>query len=125
MLWTSFSGRTTAGGRLFRAGSILPATAIIEGQSVDLGLLGSKPAGRSERPVSMIWWPAEWSFDGCVSDRTSDQRWLRLASSGRCSQIWTPGVRVAIGWNSPRMSSGASGLGSKLSCCASPPERKM
>ena len=42
---------------------------------------GSKPGGRSDRPVSMMWWPAEWSFDACVSDRTSAQRWLRCAST--------------------------------------------
>jgi hypothetical protein len=73
----------------------------------------------------MMWWPAEWSFEAWVNDRTIDQRWLLRARSGRCSQIWTPGVRVEMGRNSPRMPSGASGLGSKLSCWASPPERKM
>lgn len=125
VLWTSRSGRTTAGGRLFLGLATAPATAAIEGQSVGLGRLGLKPVGRSDRPVSMTWWPAEWSLLACVSERTIDQRWLRPASSGRCSQTWTPGVRVAIGRNSPRMPSGASGLGSKLSCCASPPERKM
>ena len=88
-------------------------------------MFGLKPGGNVLRPVSMIRWPAEWSFDGCVSDRTSAHRSDRAASSGRCSQIRTPGVRVAIGWNSPRMSSGASGFRSKLSCWARPPERKM
>ena len=43
-------------------------------------------------------------------------RALRAASSGRCSQICSPGVRVEIGANSPRMFSVAFGLGSKLSC---------
>src|SRR4051812_48108781 len=97
VLWTSFSGRTTAGGRLFgggagypRSGSrslgtvlvlvldpefededgpdpndpsaqrpndptAAPATAAMEGQSAGRGRFGSKPGGRSDRPVSKIW----------------------------------------------------------------------
>ena len=39
-------------------------------------------------------WPAEWSFDECVSERTIDHCWLRRASIGRCSQMETPGVAV-------------------------------
>ena len=125
VLWISVSGRTTAGGKLLRGAVSAPATAAIEGQSPGRGALGSNPEGRSDRPVSMMWWPAEWSFEPCVSDRTSAQRWLRSASRGRCSQISIPGVLVAIGRNSPRISAGASGLRSKLSSCDNPPERKM
>ena len=47
------------------------------------------------------------------------------ANLGRCSQICKPGVWVGMGRNSPRISAGASGLGAKLSCCASPPDRKI
>ena len=38
-----------------------------------------------------------------------------------------PGTFVAIGLNSPRISAGASGLGSNVSCCGGPPwsQRKM
>ena len=60
-----------------------------------------------------------------MSERHSAQRSLRAASIGRCSQTRTPADRVEIAAKSPRMSSGPSGLGSKLSCCARPPERKM
>ena len=81
--------------------------------------------GSWERPLSIIRCPPVWSFDGCVSDRTRAHRWLRAASMGRCSQMRMPGVRVAIDWNSPRTCAGASGLGSKLSCCEMPPDRKM
>ena len=82
-----------AGGRLFR-GEGRPTTAAIEGQSAGLGRFGSKPGGRSDRPVSMMWWPAEWSFDGWVSDRTSDQRSLRRgepAGDARRSKAGRPG----------------------------------
>ena len=34
---------------------------------------------------------------------------------GRCSQIRSPGVRLAIGWNGPRIVSGASGFMSNVS----------
>ena len=46
---------------------------------------------------------------------------------GNSSQIWMPGTLVWIGLNSPRISAGASGLGSKVSCCGGPPwsQRKM
>ena len=37
----------------------------------------------------------------------------------------SPGVRVAIGLNSPRISSEASGFMSKVSICESPPDKKM
>ena len=46
------------------------------------------------------------------------------ASSGKCSLIRTPGVLVAIGLNSPRISSGASGLGSQVSSWLGPPHMK-
>ena len=125
VVWMSVSGRTTAGGRLLTAGRAQPATAVIAGQSPGRGLFGSKPSGRTDRPVSMMWCDAEWSLDGCVSDRQSAQSRLRRASIGRCSQTRRPGVSAAMGRNSPRCSSGASGLGSKLSICDSPPERKI
>ena len=125
VLWTSFSGSTTAGGRLFRGAVTAPATAAMPGWSVGFGALGLNPVGRSPRPVSMMWWPAEWSFERCVSERTTAHRSNRAASLGRCSVIRTPGAVVGMVPNSPRIVSGASGLGSKLSCWASPPERKM
>ena len=102
-----------------------PTTDAMAGWSVGLGRLGLNPVGVSPRPVSMMWWPSEWSFDRCVSDRTIAHLSDRAARSGRCSVTRTPGVRVGMLPNSPRMPSGASGFGSKLSCCASPPDKKM
>jgi hypothetical protein len=46
------------------------------------------------------------------------------ASIGRCSQNERPGTVVAIGLNSPRISSGASGFMSQRSWWAGPPSRK-
>jgi hypothetical protein len=40
---------------------------------------------------------------------------------GIISQIWIPETFVEIGLNSPRISAGASGLGSKVSKCVGPP----
>jgi len=119
------SGSTTAGGKLLRDFVTAPAIAARLGWSLACGLLGLNPVGASLRPVSMMWWPSEWSFDLCVSDRTTHHLSLHDASFGRCSVMRKPGVLVAVVPNSPRIASGASGFGSKLSCCASPPERKM
>src|SRR5262245_55062695 len=43
------------------------------------------------------------------------------AERGKCSLICIPGTLVVIGLNSPRISAGASGLRSQVSCCAGPP----
>ena len=59
------------------------------------------------------------------SERTSVQRSMTFASPGMCSQIETPGAAVAIGRNSPRISSGASGLRSHMSIVAGPPESQI
>src|SRR5688572_17965132 len=45
------------------------------------------------------------------------------ASLGNSSETWMPATLVAIGLNSPRISAGASGLGSNVSCCGGPPVR--
>src|SRR5262249_54753777 len=95
--WTNRSGKTAAGGRLLRGRVAVPAAAATEGQSLGRGRLALKPGGSWLRPLSIIMWPAEWSLLGCVRERTSDQRWLRRARSGKCSQIFRPGVLVAIG----------------------------
>src|SRR5688572_7806059 len=49
----------------------------------------------------------------------------RAASLGKCSLIEMPGTEVAIGLNSPRISAGASGLGSQVSSCEGPPHIKI
>ena len=46
-------------------------------------------------------------------------------SCGKTSPIWMPGTLVAIGLNSPRISTGASVLMSHMSWCGGPPPRKM
>ena len=47
-----------------------------------------------------------------------------FATRGKSSQKCIPGTLVRMGSNSPRISSGASGFGSKVSCCGGPPPRK-
>src|SRR5256885_16893468 len=113
-----------AGGRLFRGFVTAPAIDAMLGWSVAVGALGLKPVGASERPVSMMWWPAEWSFDLWVSDRTAAHLSERAASSGRCSQTRNPGGRVGIEPNSPRIRSGAAGFGAKPPGWARPPARR-
>src|SRR5262245_58249874 len=46
------------------------------------------------------------------------------ASRGKSSLMRTPGTEGAIGFNSPRISAGASGLRSQVSSCGGPPVRK-
>ena len=43
------------------------------------------------------------------------------AVRGISSPTWTPVTDVAMGLKSPRISGGASGLGSHVSCCGGPP----
>ncbi len=43
------------------------------------------------------------------------------AVRGSNSEIIMPGIVVAIGRKSPRISAGASGLGSQVECCGGPP----
>lgn len=44
---------------------------------------------------------------------------------GKCSETGTPGREEAIGWNSPRISAGASGFMSQVSWWLGPPLRKI
>ena len=44
-----------------------------------------------------------------------------VAMRGNSSQICMPGTLVLMGLNSPRISTGASGFGSKVSCWGGPP----
>jgi hypothetical protein len=67
----------------------------------------------------------EWASISVVIDRMILRRWATLAVQGRVSQKWVPGIRVAIERNVSRISDGASGLGSKVSCCGGPPAKKM
>ena len=56
--------------------------------------------------------------------RTTANRSARAARRGRYSQNRTPGSRVAVVPYSPRISAGASGLGSQVSCCGGPPSKQ-
>src|SRR5262245_33502113 len=49
------------------------------------------------------------------------RRWALRASRGSPSQMRTPGTVVAMGFNRLRAVSGASGLGSNVSCWGGPP----
>src|SRR4051812_2579103 len=69
--------------------------------------------------------PGPWALIECPSERTKTQRSMTFASPGMCSQRETPGADVAIGRNSPRISSGASGLRSHMSIVAGPPESQI
>ena len=65
----------------------------------------------------------KWSMLARQStDRTSASRSMMPARSGRCSPKRTPGTRVAMELNGPRISLGAVGLGSKVSMWLGPPE---
>lgn len=48
-----------------------------------------------------------------------------FASFVMCSENWTPGTAVGMALNSPRYSTGASGLGSNVSKCVGPPSIQM
>ncbi len=57
--------------------------------------------------------------------RISVTRFMTLARLGRTSLICKPGTALAIGWNSPRTSAGAVGLGSNVSRCDGPPDSQI
>lgn len=61
----------------------------------------------------------------CSIDRNRHSLSIWAASMGKCSQTWMPGVLVAMGLNSPRISAGASGFMSHRSMWLGPPNRKM
>ncbi len=46
---------------------------------------------------------------------------MMRAVCGSNSQSWMPGTEVGIGWNSPRISTGASGFMSQVSSWLGPP----
>src|SRR5205823_8834457 len=65
----------------------------------------------------------KWS----VLDRQSTERMIawrsvRAARRGKCSQMRTPGTRVAMLWNGPRISTGASDFRSQVSRWLGPPD---
>ncbi len=104
----------------------------IDGHSKRRGLgtaivLVFSPGGSSLRPVCTMYIDALCSLRNCGAAvwcivRTIENRSTLAASLGRYSQKWTPLTRVAVVPYSPRISEGASGLGSHVSCCEGPPD---
>src|SRR2546427_9669333 len=66
-----------------------------------------------------------WPLSACEWLRTMVNLSLIFAHCLQCSVKITPGDFVEIVLNGPRISMGASGLGSHMSCCGGPPSRKM
>ena len=77
--------------------------------------------------------PGQPSVDGrrvrvvdAVMHRTHDRALVHVPGKyGKCSENCTPGTLVAIGWNSPRISTGAAGFMSHVSRWLGPPFRKI
>jgi len=65
---------------------------------------------RAPRTFGLPRLPWSWRIE-----RMTASLWARPPRRGRCCEKETPGTRVAIGENSPRISLGADGLGSKVS----------
>ena len=56
-----------------------------------------------------------WLTSPCVIERMMASLSVRRAKSGKCSPMSMPGTTVEMGWNSPRISAGASGFRSHVS----------
>lgn len=66
----------------------------------------------------------EWAWMSVVIERISATRCICFAVRGRSSLTCRPGTLLRIEPIVPRTSAGASGFGSKVSCCGGPPLRK-
>ena len=88
-------------------------------------------AGRPPTDASSLARNPDWHWKASCSpaEPTSERRNANLSAIpaifGINSVTWKPGSLVAIGLNSPRISSGASGFGSMVSSCGGPPSRWM
>jgi hypothetical protein len=67
---------------------------------------------------------ASWRSGAPTRERMTTHLSMRAAMRVNTSPIWTPGTRVLIGLNPPRISAGASVLISHMSWCGGPPPRK-
>ena len=91
----------------------------IVGQSVGASARMSGPTYLC--PV-LIQYPADsWFGSSVEKERTIARRSAIAAVRGSSSQNWVPGTLVEIGEKIPRISAGASGLGSNVSYCDGPP----
>ena len=95
------------------------------GQSLGDGPAASELGVGARWPVSRRCAVERCAASSWFIDRTIASRCACWASSGKCSLIEIPGTLVAIGRNGPRISSGASGLGSQVSSWLGPPHRKI
>src|SRR5207244_6663571 len=68
---------------------------------------------------------ASWPPVAPTTERMTTNWSIRAAIWGKTSPICTPGTWVEIGLNSPRISSGASGLMSHMSWWGGPPPRQI
>src|SRR5687767_11989390 len=66
-----------------------------------------------------------WPLSAWLWLRTTVNLSAMAAHFWQCSVKNVPGTFVGIVLNGPRISGGASGLGSHISCCGGPPSRKM
>src|SRR5712691_11150634 len=88
------------------------------------------PEGNSQVPVCTMYWAVLCSLRNCGPAgwcivRTIAYLSARCASRGRYSQTQKPGTALEIAPYSARTPTGASGLGSQVSCCDGPPDWKM
>ena len=85
-----------------------------------------EPGGILSMPVSIMCVACSWLGRPCVIERTTAQPVGpgRQAAAG-ARRPCTPGARVAIGLNSPRISAGASGFRSNVSRWLGAPVRKI
>jgi hypothetical protein len=76
-----------------------------------------QPAAQEDRLPELIAsvTPLGWLVLRWLSERTTMYLSACRARCGRCSQTRMPGTLLAMGLNSPRISSGASGFMSKVS----------
>src|SRR5882672_2677893 len=79
---------------------------------------GFAPAGY---PVKQSWSPDEWPASSWVSERMIDHFFIRRADIGSSSQMRMPGTAVGMSRKAPRISAGACGFGSQVSCWLGPP----
>jgi hypothetical protein len=86
-------------------------------------MLGSEnnPLRSTCRPDKVNAWLSRWSSLPCEKLRTKEIRSATSAMCGITSLNLTPGSTVGMSSNVPRISAGASGLGSNESMCVTPP----
>ncbi len=121
MLVEIVHGSATNGGSGPEGGRSFDRTEPKLGKSSGVG--PTSPRARGRRPVIIVWQAEPCEASPWVIDRTIASRSIRFASRGRCSVIRMPGTFVAIGLNSPRTPSGASGFMSQMSMWLGPPKR--